>query len=919
MALRRKFCLGSIVGMLVFLGLVSIDVGWAAEGTRKVPALPKSLESSVDQVLASKPGDVFVVLNNGLTVLVREQHSSEAVSVRVFVRAGSMLEGKHLQGGLSHYLEHVVAGGSTRSFTEKEGRERLRRIGGASNAYTSHDRTVYYIDTVSAHWQEALKLLLAYVSECQLDPAEVEREKGVIQQEFKMGENNPRRQLWELFAQTAYQSHPVRNPVIGVESVFVRQDREGLQQYYAQRYQPQNIVLVVVGAIQPANVIQYVADATKDFLPTSTVQPFEADEPAQLSPRWRSKDLPLARLTQATVGFPSVSLTHKDMVALDVLSMILGDGQTSRLYRRLKDQEQKVLSVGSNNWTPAFANGQFMIDLTLPPQNWPGVLTMVEQEIDRFKTSPVTPKELEQAKKQVIAQHIFSKERVASMAAALGNSFFDTGDPYFDEAYVDRVRQVTAAKIQEVARQYLVMDRINVAVIQPLANADQAPPASTPATTDAAGQTPTAFFKLPQNNLQVSLKHDASLPLVTIQLYGLGGLLLEEADRPGLSRFTASLLTAGTKKRTKLAIAQAIEGVGGAIHATAANSTYTVAVKVLKEDLDLALDILADIVQNAQFPQDEIEKRRKDFLLAIQRQDEDWQTEVARLFKRNFFSKHPYGHDAYGTAESVSAFSREEVIKCYQRMVNPAHSALAVYGDVVLSELTGKIQQKFAAWKGSDGKLPDWPEETKPMRENLEVEVKNDKTSAALFVGTPGLTIDDAQRPTLDVLAAVISGVGYPSGRLHQALRGGDEDLVYAVHGFPFYGVKGGFFGVITQTTMANLARVQEIVLNNLERMANEPVPDSEFQAAKDLAITMQQLRLESLDAQAQSAAVNEVLGLGWNYDERYPDLIRSVQAADVQRLAQQLFGQRLLVRTIPDKPVEAMIPPEMQKREHVY
>ncbi len=108
-------------------------------------------------------------------------------------------------------------------------------------------------------------------------------------------------------------------------------------------------------------------------------------------------------------------------------------------------------------------------------------------------------------------------------------------------------------------------------------------------------------------------------------------------------------------------------------------------------------------------------------------------------------------------------------------------------------------------------------------------------------------------------------------------------------------------------------------MLNNLDRMANEPVPDDELKAARDLAITMQQLRMESLDAQAQSAAVNEVLGLGWNYDERYPDLIRSVQAADVQRLAQRLFGQRLLVRTIPEKPVEAMIPPEMQKREHVY
>ncbi|HAA05046.1 MAG TPA: hypothetical protein DCE18_16995 [Syntrophobacteraceae bacterium] len=118
---------------------------------------------------------------------------------------------------------------------------------------------------------------------------------------------------------------------------------------------------------------------------------------------------------------------------------------------------------------------------------------------------------------------------------------------------------------------------------------------------------------------------------------------------------------------------------------------------------------------------------------------------------------------------------------------------------------------------------------------------------------------------------------------------------------------------------MANLSKVQEIVLDNLTRMANEPVPEAELKAAKDLAVTMHQLRLESLDAQAQSATVNEVLGLGWNYDNRYPDLIRSVQPSDVQQLAQRLFGQRLLVRTLPEKPVEAMIPPEMQKREHVY
>jgi zinc protease len=407
--------------------------------------------------------------------------------------------------------------------------------------------------------------------------------------------------------------------------------------------------------------------------------------------------------------------------------------------------------------------------------------------------------------------------------------------------------------------------------------------------------------------------------MVTIQLYGLGGLLLEDLDHPGLARFTASLLTAGTKKRSKLAIAQAIEGVGGDIRTGSGNSTYSVTIKVLKEDLDLALDILADIVQNAQFPPAEIDKKRQEFLLGIASQDEDWQHEIMRLFKKNYFTGHPYGHDSLGTAESVAAFNRSEVLAFYQRMVNPARSALAVYGDIALGEVFSKIQQKFSDWRAVQEPVPDWPDETRPIAADRQVEKKNEKTSAALFVGTDGLAIDAADRPALDVLDAVLSGIGYPSGRLQEALRGGSENLVYVVHGFPFYGVKAGYFGVLTQTTLANLPKVQEIILENLQRLRDEPVPQEELETARELVVTMHELQLESLAAQAQSAAVNEVLGLGWNYDELYPERVRAVRAEDVQRVAQSLFAHTLEVRTIPTKPVEALIPPKTEERVHPY
>ena len=140
-------------------------------------------------------------------------------------------------------------------------------MGGSTNAYTSYDRTVFYINTGADHWQDALDLLLSYVSENVIDPAQVAREKPVIQQEMKMGESNPNTELWKLFIQTAYQVNPVRYPVIGYEQVFVQATREDLFNYYQERYQPENIVVALAGNVQASDVLQFVAEKTKEFPP----------------------------------------------------------------------------------------------------------------------------------------------------------------------------------------------------------------------------------------------------------------------------------------------------------------------------------------------------------------------------------------------------------------------------------------------------------------------------------------------------------------------------------------------------------------------------------------------------------------------------------------------------------------------------
>jgi len=897
------------IGILIFCLTVALvnRADAAAPPTKTLFDLPTGLQSSVKRVLSSKSQDFFVVLQNGLTVLIRQAGPNDLVSAQIFVRAGSLYESRFMTSGLSHYLEHVVSGGTTASFTEAEAKKKLEAIGGETNAYTSYDRTVYFINTSAKHWQTALDLLISYVSECKLDAAEVAREKAVIQQEYKMRENDPDSELWNLFMKTAFRVHPVRNPIIGYEEVFVQRDRQDLLGYYENRYQPENLVISVAGNIDPIQVLQFIIEKTQDFKRRANEPISLPPEPAQLSPRWEEAELPIARMTKVLLGFPSVSLHSEDLYALDVLAFLLGQGRTSRLYQRLKDNENKVLSVNASNWTPAYVKGQFMISLDLPPENWPGALESVKDEIERFKKEPVAPEELEKAKKTAIAQHIFGQETVSAMASSLASSYFDTGNPYFDETYRDGLRSVTPEQILAAAKLYLDETRLNVAIIRPRGQ---------PGVSDkvlAAPEAPSEVeLKKLDNGLTVLLNKDSSLPIVTLQLYGLGGLLLEEQQPAGISAFTASLLTAGTIERSKLDIARAIEDVGGSIQSGSNNNTYYVSVKVLKEDLQLALNILADVVQNAQYPQEEIEKKRIETLSAIQSLDENWQIELFRLFKKNYFQNSPYGHERLGTIESVKLFTRAQLLTFYRLMVNPGSSALAVYGDLDAGTLLPQIEQAFADWETKPYQPPDWPNETDPLKTSQVVEKKNEKTSASLFVGTNGLDIGNADRPVLDLLNAILSGAGTPSGRLYEAMRGGTEDLVYLVGSFPFYGKNAGYFGIITQTTLGNLEKVQEIIIQNLKRLQDEKVSDEELEGAKNILLTAHRMDLESISSRAQSAAVNEVLGLGYDYDQRYAKLVEEVDAEKIQQLAKKLLTHALIVRTIPEHPIEVLsIPPQ--------
>jgi zinc protease len=876
-------------------------------------ALPEDMVAQVSNVLPSRPGDTFVQLRNGLTVLIRENHASRVVSSQILVKTGSIYEGKYFFGGLSHYLEHVVAGGSTHSFSENRAQEILKSLGGASNAYTSYDRTVYFINTTGEHHRKALELLFSYVSECLLDPKEVAREKAVIQQEFKLGETDPGRQLWYLFAKTAYLEHPVRHPVIGYEEVFVTIDREDLLDYYRTRYTPQNMVVTIVGDVDTTEVLTHVLQLSTKMTRTFDAPTVIEKEPAQITPRWSEKTFPPARLATMKVGFHTVPLSHEDLYPLDVLAIILGKGRTSRLYQELKDNKDVVLSVDASSWTPSYASGLFIFSFSLERKKVEPALSAMWEEIGRVKKDSVKKRELEKAKRQVVADFIFSKQSVSGMASSLASSFAATGDPYFDSKYVERIKEVSRKDIQRVARTYLCREASTVSILSPPQVTEKSEEIVTSTT---AGEIEKVTL---ENGLTLLLKRDPSVPIVHFKMFGHGGQRFEPAALNGISSFTMHLLSKGTRRRTKRDIAETIEGLGGSLSSGSGRNAYYVSLAVLKDDVKTGLELMAEILQDPSFPPEEIEKQRQDTLLAIRRLDESWQNEVERIFRKHYYQDHPYKNDVIGTQEEIKKLDRRDIVDFYHRMVMPNNAVLAIFGDIDPENMVAEVQSSLGTWKPGEPFEPAIPDVTAPLTGDQRIRQKTEKVSAAIYIGTNGVTVNDPDKPTLDVIDAVLSGIGYPSGRLHEALRGGDRSLVYVVHAFPSSGVEGGHFGILTQTTMANYPKVVGIILDKLETIQQQPLQARELEAAKDMVITMHELSLETSGAQARSAAINELLGSGYDWDDRYPEIIQQVSAVDVLRVARQLFRHHLLVSTIPQNPVEAIIPPEQKQRMHVH
>ena len=368
----------------------------------------------------------LATLSNGLTVIVQENHVAPVATVRCFVKnTGSAYEGKNLGAGLSHVLEHVVAGGSTTHRTEKEIEKIIDSFGGATNAFTSNDMTTFFIDCPAKNTHDGHRAVGRRDAARQVRADRVRPgDEGRPPRAGRRRGRAPARALEAAARRRSTRSHPARYPVIGYLEVLNRTTNQTIIDFYHERYVPNNQVFVVVGDVDTQHVLDAVA---KQYAGTPrAARPTWRSKTSreQLSPREAVREMEGAAYDMV-FAWPTVKLSNPDLYALDVAAYILGEGESSRLVQRLKYQQQLVLSVGAESDTPHYVAGMFAVMAASRPETWQKAAEDILREVYRLRDELVGPEELAKAKKQKAAELVFGRQTVKQAADGAGPQLRD--------------------------------------------------------------------------------------------------------------------------------------------------------------------------------------------------------------------------------------------------------------------------------------------------------------------------------------------------------------------------------------------------------------------------------------------------------------------------------------------------------------
>jgi zinc protease len=855
-----------------------------------------------------------LTLSNGLEVVLHQDHSLPIVAVNVWYHVGSKDE-ELGRTGFAHLFEHVMFEGSkhhNRNYFEP-----LQKAGAVLNGSTTSDRTNYWENVPSnyldlALWLEADRM--GFLLDA-LDQERFDIQRDIVKNERRQSYENRPYGLAQLLLQPAIfpSPHPYSWPVIGSQQDLDSASLEDVKDFFRRYYSPSNASLAIAGDFERDEAVRLIELYFGGVAPGPAVNRVgRMDSPLTGEVRLTVSDM--VQLPRLYLVWPSRPTFDQDEPPLDMLATILGDGKSSRLYRTLVYEKQIARDVRVGNYSQEVA-GEFHIEVTASPgHTLEENQEVVEEELERIRREPPSDHEIDRARTRIESQHVHQLERFGGFGGRADQlNYYNVlaKDPGLINTDIERYLVVGGEDVTRVAASVLNADRVRMAVLPQQATSPSA--SDVDRSIMPKGSAPRPYVPpVPRrerlaNGLDLLYVHKPGLPAVAMGLLLKAGATTDPADRPGLADLTATMLVEGTTTRSSQQIADEMESMGSYLDSQGKREHAFLSADTLTSHWLKALEIMADVLKDATFPDRELERVRNERLADLKRVVDDPVSIAHRASRALVYGPGSrYGHPLTGTEQSVKALTRDEMVGHSTSYYGPANATLIVVGDATWDDVLAGAEAHLGDWSRS---VHGGPTDETVVEDRTAVPTTiylADKPGASQSVIRAGhLTIPrhDPDYYSLNMLNYIFGG--HPMARLFMNLRQ-DKGYSYGYYSSIDWlaGPSALFAGGAVETAVT-----KESVIETLKEFSDirgdRPVTQEEFDAARDGIFKGFPSNFETQGHLVNQLSRLAIFGLPDDYYSSFIANLEAVTLEELRRVAvERIADAHLMVLVVGDREV---------------
>jgi zinc protease len=862
------------------------------------------------------------VLDNGLTVVIHEDHKSPIVAVNVWYHVGAKNEPEG-KTGFAHLFEHLMFNGS--EHYDDEYFKPFEEVGATQmNGTTNSDRTNYFQNVPSsaldlALWMESDRMCCMKAA---VDQVKLDEQRGVVQNEKRQNENQPYGEVFNLIQENTYpEGHPYDGTVIGSMEDLNAASLADVHEWFDTYYGPNNATLVIAGDVDTKQALERVEHYFGGIAPGPPIARQAAWVAKREGPHRQvlQDRVPQARIYKV---WNVPQLTSPAFDRLQLFGEILANGKNSRLYERLVYRDRIATDVGVLAFGRELGSLFIAYATAKPGQDSGELERATDAEVNRLLADGFSAEELARAKTGFFASFIRGVERIGGFngkSDVLASSEVYYGDPGGYRRGLENVRSATSADVLREAREWLTSGEYTL-VVQPY---PQLTAVGTPLDRTDGPPLPSDFPAVDfqeyertelRNGLDLIVAPHSAVPVVQALLLVDAGYAADKGRKLGTAGLALNMMDEGTENLDALEIAARLDRLGASVELSSTLDTSQAALSALTFNLEESIALFADIVLRPTFPEHELERLRGLQLAAIRQELADPFSVALRLFPQLIYDEeHAYAipFTGSGTLESTQSITRDDLARFHEAWFHPNNSTLIVVGDTNLQTIAPLVEKHFGAWPRGEVPQKNVAPQSAADASVLYVVDRPGAEQSVIVAGHIAPPYRSPDKLELEMANEVLGGSF--TARLNMNLREdkhwsyGARSLIAEARGpRPFF----VYAPVQTDRTAESMAEIEQELT---ALVTDEPPSPQEIATVKNRIVLSLPGRWETADAVAQAIAEIEQFGLAASYWDTYPERIRALGMEAVAAAAERhLRPQRLVWVVIGDwarieKPVRAL------------